>query len=271
MKYFQINESRSQEINSDPDYLISLIQKHCSKSFETLINKKRGYFRGIRYGSSNALVFDGSKSTPRKSKNTSNYYTNLLSQLPSWKDWPDRSKSIICSTSRFISGGYGNRYLVFPYDSATIGFCNDEDLWYSFGYLFYNLQKADFDVTSMSRFNDYLMVILDRFSDSDLETSSLLEQDLLEVTEKILQSDIPLTKIKNYIKMNGNRNLFDIFNDHLDPEKNDFFKLPAGNVPSRSLECWTEGPAILIYSEHEDFFNKVFGHPLAFYDLHKER
>ena len=65
---------------------------------------------------------------------TENYITLLIDYiLPSWKNYPKRSKSLVCSSSKSISWGYGNKaYVVFPYNNAKIGVCSEVDLWESF-------------------------------------------------------------------------------------------------------------------------------------------
>ena len=68
----------------------------------------------------------------RKSANTTNHYTVLLDSNPKNKDWPPRSKSIICSTSFHAAQGYGRGNgmgVLFPYDGTKIGVVNRPDFW----------------------------------------------------------------------------------------------------------------------------------------------
>lgn len=73
-----------------------------------------------------------------------NLYTRLFSDiLPSWRGYPPRNRSFICSTStsyaaQFTSSESGrpptmaNVYAVLPKNGAVIGVCPDVDLWWSF-------------------------------------------------------------------------------------------------------------------------------------------
>lgn len=57
------------------------------------------------------------------------YYEHVLNHLPSWEGWPDRSKSIICSTDDNYASGYGYNYVVFPVDNAVLGVTSGQDFW----------------------------------------------------------------------------------------------------------------------------------------------
>jgi len=69
-----------------------------------------------------------------------NLYTRLLSDiLPSWKDFPPRNRSFICSTSSGYALNYtgkepkfDNVYVVLPKNGAKIGICSTADIWTSF-------------------------------------------------------------------------------------------------------------------------------------------
>lgn len=69
----------------------------------------------------------------RISANTTNECTILLDNfLPSWKNYPKRSESFICSTSSDTAENYGDVYFVIPMENKKIGVCPDLDIWYSF-------------------------------------------------------------------------------------------------------------------------------------------
>ncbi len=56
----------------------------------------------------------------------------LLSKLPSWKNYPSREHSYICSTSTFSIDRYGEKYLIFPLSNTNIGMSPNSDFLYSF-------------------------------------------------------------------------------------------------------------------------------------------
>ncbi len=69
----------------------------------------------------------------RKSQNTGNIYTRMLSDiLPNWKDYPKRNRSFICSSSQTTAIAYGKEYLILPENGAKIGICPTSDIWSSF-------------------------------------------------------------------------------------------------------------------------------------------
>lgn len=93
-------------------------------------------YRGMVTRDEDPLYFinpNSQKHEPRKSANTSNYYTVLIdSILPSWKQYPKRSKSIVATTNSSTASGYGTRYRLFPINDPLIALCPTSDIWESF-------------------------------------------------------------------------------------------------------------------------------------------
>ena len=67
----------------------------------------------------------------RQSQNTKNYYTTMIDNLPAWKNWPKRSKSLICANdaAEYNAEGYGDLYAIFPVNGARVAICPDLDIW----------------------------------------------------------------------------------------------------------------------------------------------
>lgn len=70
-----------------------------------------------------------------------------MDNSPYFKDYPKRSRSLICTTSKEVAGSYAKDrgiYVIFPLNGARIGLCPDGDIWQTpidmeeFGPLFYN-------------------------------------------------------------------------------------------------------------------------------------
>ncbi len=82
------------------------------------------------------MFYCDSANFERKAANTTNNYNLLMSYyLPSWKNYPKRSRSFICSGSNFkanMYGDYGIVYRCFPINNPLIGVCPAADLWTSF-------------------------------------------------------------------------------------------------------------------------------------------
>lgn len=95
-----------------------------------------GYLNGGKYllrgfsGEDNILMGTSITSTDRVSANISNYYTLWLDNHPSFKDWPKRSKSFICSTYASTADSYGDVYIVVPADKNKVGLVQETDMWY---------------------------------------------------------------------------------------------------------------------------------------------
>ena len=228
-------------------------------------------------------------STERVSANTSNMYNVLVSKyLPSWKDYPKRNKSFICSTSAERAKSYtedGDPCIIVPTDSARIGICSSYDFWYSFPHM-----KKSLNVAAMSGFNRMLqtfMTNLSRIFGIDVEDVNMYvreegdisEKNLLNITKFLknitpneLQnrkteyeaktSDdkaelLPFDNMYKYlinntdVDQNKNIDLIKILDDLLDPQTNNFTIGNFGDsIKHENSEVWMEGPAILISNIH---------------------
>ena len=79
-------------------------------------------YRGVKLMSNevnhNDVMLFNPKAIERKSANTNNFYTWIVDDLDSWKDYPKRSKSLICSNST-STRAYGPLYRVIPFKNAN--------------------------------------------------------------------------------------------------------------------------------------------------------
>jgi len=146
---------------------IDYIRRRCGKYTKLFKNKKVPLiYRGIRSSNDDFLYIDPRKGLPRLSANTYNYVTLMMDNLPSWKKYPKRSRSIICSSNveSAKSYGMGTTYVVIPFDRVTIGVCPDKDIWLSF--------KKPLN-TSVSMFNGFLHKLIRKYGNdlSGSETS----------------------------------------------------------------------------------------------------
>lgn len=95
-------------------------------------NLPRYIYRGMKDIGDYAIVQGDLGS--RISRNTTNHYTKIIdNNIKSInKDYPLRSKSIICSTSRETASNYGPVvYVIIPYPDTIIGKCPSDDIWRS--------------------------------------------------------------------------------------------------------------------------------------------
>jgi hypothetical protein len=209
-----------------------------------------------------------------------NLYTILMSDiLDSWKKFPKRNRSHICTTDVYKADAFGStKYYVFPKNNAKIGVCSSEDIWDGF------INKYDFltavelvrkivyilDIVinkNVKESNQYL--IEKQFTDA-VKTKNLFKKfdtefdkttdEQREILEKnFLQSQKYCSLLTDYIHFVKNKN----------NNKSDFLKFLEKYVFSTkgfkivdykkfshfndSIEIWFEGPAIYIPTT----FNKL--------------
>lgn len=126
--------------------IYDLVNKHCSN-----MRFDRPYWRGMR-GEAKGYILHGEVGN-RKSINTSNHYTLIIDhciEKYGEKDWPKRSKSIICANypHQEHAKSFGAQlYAIFPFDDITIGVCPGEDIW---EVKFTGNKRAYFSITSLN-------------------------------------------------------------------------------------------------------------------------
>jgi hypothetical protein len=94
--------------------------QNCSEVYNNPIKK---IYRGVDL-TDDYYIIDPTKRI-RKSRNTENYYTLIMSHSEEWKHIPPRNNSIICSFDKNTASGYGcNVYEIIPYDNSIWGVSN---------------------------------------------------------------------------------------------------------------------------------------------------
>jgi hypothetical protein len=119
----------------DLDAAIKIINTKCKDAF-WMIHSNTPFYRGDpnvpeSVDDMGFAIADPSK-TERKSANTTNHYTVILDNIHSMREYPKRSKSFICTTSRLKARDFakqGNPYVIIPFDKVDIGVVNSSDLW----------------------------------------------------------------------------------------------------------------------------------------------
>lgn len=128
----KISEILKEKIYDHADNtILEKIKTECSDAYNAYMNDRTVIYRGCsqvqKYLEANP------QNGQRKSANTTNYYTVALSQLPAFKDYPPRDRSLICSTSKSYAEEfvrqYSGVYAVFPVNGTKIGMINDGDMW----------------------------------------------------------------------------------------------------------------------------------------------
>jgi hypothetical protein len=116
------------------DQLLSFIRKNCSDSLWMFENETpiwRGDEGADKILGSDGVAIINTELSERSSQNSSNWYTLILDNHPKFKDFPKRSKSLICTTRYKVAIAYGNgkAMAVIPFNSAKIGWVSKPDIW----------------------------------------------------------------------------------------------------------------------------------------------
>lgn len=240
MRYIQyLNENRGKSLSEEE--AIQLLKDNCSLAIKEYY-KDNSIIRGVHTKIPYRYI-NPKKESPRKSANTQNYYTLLIDNSPKWKDYPKRSQSLICATSKWSS--YGYNYNVFPYDGSKIGVASDSDFWFSFSKTLKNVMVNDFNIQLINLMDNFNILDFDDKSYSEIKKSF----DIFDMYAK--HNGIPETinKIKRLsIKWieNYKGDLMKTVSDVLDPNKNGFSLKKIGDSLPKDREVWTDGECILV-------------------------
>lgn len=240
-----LTEGRSNKIEMND--AIGFIKENAMDS----VHNKSVIYRGIQETNDVFLYVDPSKHT-RQSANTYNYYTLLMDNLPQWKNYPKRSKSIICSSDKKTSYDYGTLYRVFPFDTAKIGVCPSEDIWVSF----------EPDIENLATLNEELYYIAkaleleDRLLSVDTYSEFMWVCNEIDRLKKYIQVDeIQITTLVLYDYISEfDAKLLPMLEKALDPKKH-YFELETPKSISlygSDKEIWTDSKSILIRNDMVD-------------------
>lgn len=272
--------TRTEELELSSEEIIRYIEQYSPKTIEMLKHTRiyRGASHKITYGPKyvDPTIFN------RKSANTSNFYTTLVDNLPSWADYPKRSQSLVGSTNFGYASEYGNVYLIIPMDGVPIGISSEEDFWESFPYV-----QANLDYESMDIFNTYIYDMLDSLNDiktlkvkPSILANSLdfktLKHELNKITKdnfdkiyftKDTRLGVRKSPFREFIEKNLiSMSMIDILDKLLNPEKNKFKLIKSGDkFPENTTnnEVWVGGKLILLPVRNLEVSREV----LNYFDL----
>jgi len=240
MKYLKsFNENLNSTSLSKND-VINILQNNC-KNFLNYPekNEKTLIFRKESVINDDFVLVDPKSSSKERIApfSTANYHNLVISNLESWKDWPRRNKSLICSGyDRARSHTGKNLYVVIPFDNTVIATCRTRDFWDSFTEIRLPI-------------NDYFIKILTRcgFIGDDRNWNKL--KYFLETHKP--KKDVKKEFFKYY---NDELSLLENINIQLEPNKNGFIKGDITNTMDfyfeyslyGTYESWMEDKVILI-------------------------
>jgi hypothetical protein len=217
-------------------------------------------YRGLESEQSNQMyLFVQPSLYYRESRNTNNFYTALIDVLPSWKNWPKRSQSIICSNTYRGAVTYGTVYVVLPKNQAKIAICPKNDFWVSFK-----------NIPSMDVFNYIFTGIFSniyKFKTHNITTDSIKalfaiidnmpkDEFLANLINDKKYAHSEYSKFKNYILeilTDGDDTWTGFFDKILNPVFNGFelqtienYSLYGGHKKDAHREVWTDGDSVLL-------------------------
>lgn len=227
---------RSEEQDSlNNEQLWNNIQHNCSDAL-TAYKEGRKVYKGMQKLYNNLYLTDP-KLKERKSQNTKNYYTLLFDNLPSWKDYPKRSRRLICTTNTAMARSYGQLYIVLPFNGAKFGVCPNSDMW--------DTQIESRNKKDLCLFND------------DLKNSNINESNYNEMLMSCLKYKDSLAGGLNYLKVDtinnllAAKNVMDIqnfFDSFFNPQSTKIKWCDISNIPEDwvSHELWTDSKSYLV-------------------------
>lgn len=264
-----LNSSLNDKFDIDRKKAVELLSSKASVSWYKHLEEYR-IFRGVPTQSTNPFKFVSPSKTYRKAKNTLNIVNSILDVIPSWKDWPKRSRSLIGSSKKGAAEWYGKVFQVFPLNGAKIGICSDFDFWQSFSKLDDRLGGDDIDDLNwkMQTLFKYMGVI----SSNDKEVSygesknnepsdflkfvSVLNKKTKEAgnTKFLLDVSQTFSKLNDIIndmmnQYNGN-DWLEYFDNLFNPEENGFRLISIQEyslLDNQRHEVWTDSDCLLMF------------------------
>ena len=199
----------------------------------------------------------------RSSIEDTNIHLELMSNLPSWKDYPRYDRCVIGGSPGAV-GSYGDViYEMIPFDGVQISVCPFSTIWESFGNILIgdwggDIYLVDHFLASIGLDSGWIQIggetletKLKSIKSFDLLKNNYLVQTPFGEELKIFDSfitecSLALNKKKEEIT---GEDCFNFINDHIfNPEKRGFeLKTYDENFKIENRrQFWTEGPCLLI-------------------------
>jgi hypothetical protein len=114
----------------DVDTAISTLNEYAKDGLKAIQNGGviyRGFAEKPR-GKHDFFIMDSSTGE-RTSRDSDNLYQLMLSASTKMKDFPDRSKSFICTTNKDTARSYGRVYVIVPFDNTNLAVSKKSDFY----------------------------------------------------------------------------------------------------------------------------------------------
>ena len=236
---------------------VELLHDNCSHAM-SIFSHDTAIFRGDRMNDSAGKMCSIISTAGSKRKSVGphgNYYTEILDNIPSMKDFPKRSSSLICTTDPKYAEEFGELRVIVPFDNAEIGILPDDDIWNMaidlfpgiFNYMpfveitrFFSLMKVPDNWESIKKFCSLL--------ESGDEKAKDLFLNAIEATCCTKKNQPEKLEAYELVMKEGLLNLFD---EALSPDKTKMklttgANFSKGDLKAISNEVWIGGTVIAI-------------------------
>ena len=186
----------------------------------------------------------------RSSIEDTNIHLELMSNLPSWKDYPRYDRCVIGGTPGSATGTYGDTvYEVVPFDGIKIGVCPFSTVWESFGNEFNefggDIYLVEYFLGSIGLDSNWIQVGGETL-ETKLKSIKSFDLEKEEVDDFIIDCAIYLKKSKEEVT---GEDCYNFINDYIfNPEKRGF-ELKTYDIDfnaNKGKQIWTEGPVLLV-------------------------
>lgn len=110
----------------DVKSMIDLLNANCKDGLKA-IAKGQVFYRGDKsFNGKNQFVIDTADSV-RTSRDSNNLYNLMMDASTALREFPKRTNSITVSSDIYTAGGYGEPYVIFPYDGTKIAISAIDD------------------------------------------------------------------------------------------------------------------------------------------------
>lgn len=188
----------------------------------------------------------------RISRNTNNFYTLMIDNFSEWKEFPKRSKSIICTNNfEYASHFSDDVYNVYPENGAKIGVCPTSDIWgavanckgyeLTFDVVVYIMEDICQLADISGKGDESYQVMINAFKKIDDKKIDELPESFLTGSSYSLS----LSALwKEYIE--SKQTFLKFMQKIMDPNKSGFKIIKAGDKLPVNREVWISAPCVLV-------------------------
>ena len=208
-----------------------------SDQISAYYNGKNSIFRGMK-DIGQVKVADGNKINRRSAYAQNNLYTILMSEiLPSWKEYPKRTNSFICSSRVLYARFYGEtQYHIIPLENQKIVACSSDDIWQSFPNIGREIPPLSNHSHLLNSFNGFV---------------PSLANGLSSVTNNVVK-DNPISTRSNIVVMLNSmiRNIRKLVNSNREDLDDAIVEISKNWYGDKTLDDWLENDFFPAFKEN---------------------